>query len=64
MAPKYTLHYFQFASRGEIIRLIFKHADVDYSEKTLLYPQDIPKIKESGKDYQFKIVYMRFQIRN
>ena len=63
MAPKFTLHYFQVAGRGEVIRLILKHADVDYSEKTLLYPQDIPKIKENGTDYTYTIVLL-FQIRS
>ena len=64
MAPKYILHYFQVAGRGEFIRLIFKHADVDYSEKTLLYPQDLPKTKENGMDYKFTIVYICFQMRH
>ena len=46
MAPKYTLHYFQVAARGEFIRLIFKHADVDYPEKTLFFSKIyIPKNK-------------------
>ena len=63
MVPKFSLHYFQVAGRGEFIRLILKHADVDYSEKTLLYPQDIPKIKGNGTDYTYTIVLL-FQIRS
>ena len=64
MAPKYILHYFQVASRGEFIRLIFKHADVDYSEKAFLLTKDVPKIKENGMDYKCIIVYKRFQMEN
>ena len=65
MAPKYTLHYFQVAARDEFIRLIFKHADVDYPEKTLFFPKYIfQKTKENGKDYECTIAYIRFQMRN
>ena len=62
MAPKYILHYFQVASRGEFIRLIFKHADIDYSEKTFLLTKDVPKIKENGT-YKCIIVYKCFEMR-
>lgn len=63
MAPKYILHYFQVASRGEFIRLIFKHAHIDYSEKTFLLTKDVPKIKENGT-YKCIIVYKCFEMRN
>ena len=64
MVSKYILHYFQVADRGEFIRLIFKHANVDYSEETLSLSQDIPKLKENGTVYKCTMVYICFQMRN
>ena len=52
MAPKYTLHYFQIPARGEFIRVIFKHAGVDFEDITFPF-SDQPRIKANGKFFLF-----------
>jgi len=44
MAPTYTFHYFGVPSRGEFIRYIFKHKNVDFEEVNYTF-DDLPKIK-------------------
>ena len=47
MAPKYTLHYFDTTGRGQLIRMMFEYAGVEFTD-TRYTLADIPKIKADG----------------
>lgn len=44
--PHYKLHYFNLRARGEIIRLIFAAAGVEYEDYRITF-KDWPSVKAS-----------------
>ena len=48
MAPKYTLHYFDLPARGQLIRIIFNHVGVEFTDTRYSFG-DLPNIKADGK---------------
>lgn len=45
---KYTYHYFNIKGRGEVVRLVFVAAGVDFDDRRIEF-QDWPKVKPSKK---------------
>lgn len=53
MAPKYVLTYFDVRGRGEVTRLLFKVAGVEFEDKRLTF-EEWGKEKENMKSGEFK----------
>lgn len=49
MSPKYSLLYFDIRGRGEAIRMLFKHAGVEFEEKTISFAE-FDAIKGNGME--------------
>ena len=47
MPPKYRLIYFNLQARGEVARLLFALADVEYEDVRIERWTDWPKVKHS-----------------
>lgn len=56
MAPKYILHYYKVPARGELIRILFNLAGVEFEEKNFVLTKDIPVVKAKGMN--IKLVAM------
>lgn len=49
-----SLLYFDIRGRGECIRLLFKHAGVEFEDRRIQF-SEWPEIKAAGKFYVYKI---------
>ncbi len=47
--PKYTLHYFNLRGRGQLSRLIFNYAGVEFTDHTFDFEQWFQVEKKNSK---------------
>lgn len=62
MAPKYILNYLHVPARGELIRVIFHQADVEFEDKKYKFSQ-VPEMKADGK-YPLILRYQSYCLRS
>lgn len=61
MAPKYVLTYFDLRGRGEVTRLLFKVAGVEFEDKRLTF-EEWGKEKENMKSGE-SIVWLKCPVK-